>query len=157
MSSGNAGTPSGTFQRRIHGFDAPRRRTAIAAMTHSPSDQQRVIRIVTTACHPEDEDKFNRWYDEVHVPHVLAQPGAISATRCKVMNPEGDVPEYITIYEFASEAAFRDYEKARSSPQWKAELVRAWGRDPHAAPGPGQRGFHAKAFLNSKLIGRWGS
>ncbi len=120
-------------------------------------DNQRIIRVLRTVCHPDDEEKFNKWYDEVHVPQVLKHPACLAATRCKVMNSEGEFPEYITIYEFANKQAFEEYEKVRSSPEWKAELAKTWGRDPNVEipAGSKQRGFSVKSNINCQLLKTW--
>jgi antibiotic biosynthesis monooxygenase (ABM) superfamily enzyme len=116
-----------------------------------------VIRILKTECNPEDEEKFNKWYNEVHIPHILKHPACLAATRCRIMDPEGEFPEYITIYEFTNKQAFEEYEKARSTPEWKAELIKYWGRDPNVkAPGASkQRGFSVKSNINCEVLKTW--
>jgi hypothetical protein len=61
------------------------------------------------------EDSFNQWYDEVHVPEVLALPGIVAAQRYDIR--ELDIPEdedlpvqlpppthrYMVIYELDGE------------------------------------------------------
>lgn len=51
------------------------------------------------------EGEFNRWYDEVHLPEVLAVPGFLSATRYAVTQPGGDIPShrYVAIYEMEAD------------------------------------------------------
>ena len=57
------------------------------------------------------EDEFNKWYDTVHLPEVLAVPGMISAQRCKLkvtkVGSEGGMsPEthrYSVVYEMDGE------------------------------------------------------
>jgi hypothetical protein len=49
---------------------------------------------------PADEDAFNAWYDEEHVPLRLAVPGFLSARRYRAAEPEG--PRYLALYELAS-------------------------------------------------------
>jgi hypothetical protein len=44
------------------------------------------------------EDDYNRWYDEVHVPEVLAVPGFVSARRFR--SEDGD---YLAIYELEAD------------------------------------------------------
>jgi antibiotic biosynthesis monooxygenase (ABM) superfamily enzyme len=34
-----------------------------------------VVNIIETKCQPEDEEKFNKWYNEVHIP-CSSSPGA---------------------------------------------------------------------------------
>ncbi|SDG26354.1 hypothetical protein [Pseudonocardia oroxyli] len=53
-----------------------------------------------------DEQEFNRWYDEVHVPQVVERiPGIVGATRLRLTKeqllPEEALPSrrYLTIYD----------------------------------------------------------
>lgn len=47
----------------------------------------------------DDEEEFNRWYDEEHIPELLAIPGFRSARRLR----NSDEPHnYLTIYELES-------------------------------------------------------
>ncbi len=45
---------------------------------------------------PEMEEEFNRWYDQEHIPNLLAVPGVIWAKRG--INT-GKGPKYIAVYE----------------------------------------------------------
>lgn len=51
------------------------------------------------------EDEFNRWYDEVHLPQVVARiPGVVGGSRYRLASElldRADVParRYLTIYE----------------------------------------------------------
>jgi len=56
--------------------------------------------------HP-DEDAFNRWYDEEHIPERLACPGVLSARRFRAV--EGG-PRYLTVYELTGPEALRSAE-----------------------------------------------
>ena len=79
---------------------------------------------------PEDqEDEFNRWYNEVHLPEILACPGFISATRYECT--EGQ-PRYIAMYALEDESAL-------STPEMKA--VRGWGDQ-----FPNVRNFHERIY-----------
>ena len=60
--------------------------------------------IVMANVKPEQEDAFNRWYDEDHMPKALNRfPGVISGRRYKIMDG-GDGYNYMALYEFESEA-----------------------------------------------------
>ena len=57
---------------------------------------------------PGKEDEYNSWYDDVHLPEVLAVPGFVSARRLKI----ADVPaventtlpgRYLTLYEMETD------------------------------------------------------
>jgi len=59
--------------------------------------------IVMAQVKPEQEDAFNRWYDEDHMPKALNRfPGVISGRRYKV-GDGGDGYNYMALYEFESE------------------------------------------------------
>src|ERR1700751_1221724 len=48
------------------------------------------------------EDEFNRWYDERHVPDLLAVPGFVSAQRFALTDANGRVKRgwtYLAMYE----------------------------------------------------------
>lgn len=49
---------------------------------------------------PADEDAFNAWYDEEHVPLRLGVPGFISARRYRAT--DGDGPRYLALYDLES-------------------------------------------------------
>lgn len=48
---------------------------------------------------PSREDDFNDWYDNTHVPEVLAVPGFVSARRYKAHRADAAGPAYLAIYE----------------------------------------------------------
>lgn len=59
--------------------------------------------IVFVDIDPAMEQDFNAWYDEVHIPEILACPGWLSATRRVCL--EGG-PKYVAIYEIADMQAY---------------------------------------------------
>ena len=75
------------------------------------------------------EEEFNRWYNEVHLPQVLACPGFLGATRYECTAGQ---PRYIAIYELEGEEALQ-------TPEMQA--VRGWGEMfPHV------RNFHERIY-----------
>jgi hypothetical protein len=61
------------------------------------------IHIVRVDVDPAHEEAFNRWYDEVHVPALLACPGWLSARR--YVSFDGG-PKYAAVYEIAGPWAY---------------------------------------------------
>lgn len=60
--------------------------------------------IVMAKVSPEQEDAFNQWYDEDHMPKALNRfPGVISGRRYKILDG-GDGYNYMALYEFESRA-----------------------------------------------------
>lgn len=52
------------------------------------------------------EEEFNRWYNEDHVPELLTIPGFVAARRYKILN--GKIPEsanwsYVAAYEIETD------------------------------------------------------
>jgi hypothetical protein len=66
------------------------------------------ILAVQTEAKPGQEEEFNTWYDEVHVPEILATPGFDACRRYRIrrspLAPEGHEDEwgkYLAIYEIS--------------------------------------------------------
>lgn len=59
--------------------------------------------IVLVDIDPAVEEAFNRWYDDVHIPDILACPGWISAERRLCL--EGG-PKYAAIYQITGPEAY---------------------------------------------------
>ena len=78
-----------------------------------------IIHIVATDCQPEAEEKFNRWYDEVHIPMLFKFKGMKKVTRYKIISEVKEYPKYLTIYEFESQKAYEAY---RTSPEFAAAM-----------------------------------
>lgn len=84
------------------------------------------LNIVTVDIEDAGAEAFNRWYDEVHVPEILACPGWIANARYECVDGE---PRYLAVYDLEDDV------RPFSSPEWEAAV----GWDEHV----GQlRGFH---------------
>ena len=82
-------------------------------------ESQPVIAIRLTQCESELEEKFNRWYDEVHIPLFLKSKWLDRVTRYQLMSDEEKAPKYLAIYEFKDQQAYEAYV---SSPEFAAAL-----------------------------------
>jgi uncharacterized protein (TIGR02118 family) len=83
-----------------------------------------IINIVTTQCQLQDEAKFNKWYNEVHIPMLMKYPGVKTVARYQVIN--GKPLQFVAIYRFDS---LQDYEAFGKSPEFKAaieEMGQSW-------------------------------
>ena len=67
-----------------------------------------VLFVVIASISPEQEEAFNRWYNEEHCPQLLEFEGAISARRYRAIMGEDDY-QYMAAYEFESEAVFKQF------------------------------------------------
>lgn len=74
-----------------------------------------------------DENRWNRWYNEVHVPEVMSLSNEIiSATRYRRIS--GDVSyEYMAIYRFASEEALKRFLAEPRLKEMGEEYLHEWG------------------------------
>ena len=87
-----------------------------------------VIFIVETKIDPENEEKFNEWFDKVHIPLILKIPGVLKAQRYKVINTEDDRGKYLAIYDLENEEAIKKWEgpELKTAHQNKLDV---WGED----------------------------
>jgi heme-degrading monooxygenase HmoA len=69
------------------------------------------IFVVRATITKEQESAFNRWYNEEHVPQLLRYNGAVGARRYRKILGD-DKYQYMAVYEFASEEAFRRFQES---------------------------------------------
>ncbi len=70
--------------------------------------QDRVLFIVMTNCTPGDDDAFNAWYNDRHIPDVLDVPGFVAAQRFRFIDPPNFKPapyQYLALYEIRADEA----------------------------------------------------
>ena len=60
----------------------------------------RILMEIRANIAPEKEQEFNQWYNNVHLPAVLAVPGFISGRRFQRVS--GDEIRYMALYELGS-------------------------------------------------------
>ena len=85
-----------------------------------------IINIVGTQCQIQDEEKFNRWYNEIHVPMLMKDKRVLGVSRYKYFGKPGGLPNYIAIYKFGS---LKDYQDHQISPEHDAavkEMQATW-------------------------------
>jgi len=86
----------------------------------------KIINMVATECQPEVEEKFNKWYNEVHIPLLFKYKGMKKVTRYKIMNKTGDFPTYLAIYEFESVPEYQAYTNSKELADGRAEMKETW-------------------------------
>jgi len=95
----------------------------VYAMTNKP-----VLNIVTTQCQPQDEEKFNTWYNEVHIPMLLKSGCIQRVGRYKVIGEKTALPRYIAMYTFPSYQDFKEFEKGPELSAAVKEMTETWGK-----------------------------
>ena len=88
-----------------------------------------IVLVTTVDVKAEGEEEFNRWYNEEHLPAVMACPGFLAAARYRASVGE---PRYMAVYELATEAALETPEM---------QSVRGWGE-----MFPYVRNFHERVY-----------
>ena len=88
-----------------------------------------VFNFVATECLPDDEAKFNKWYNEVHIPMLLKFPGLLAVTRYKFIGGDAGQVKYLAVYEFKNQASFEAFEKSPELKAAKEEMGQTWKDD----------------------------
>jgi hypothetical protein len=82
------------------------------------------VLVVQVEIDPVDEEEFNRWYEEEHIPEKLAEPGFISVRRFKAS--DGDC-KYLVIYELEEVGAATKPAYMRKPPtEWGKSIMARW-------------------------------
>lgn len=72
------------------------------------------IMVVATECETGREDEFHEWYEQVHIPDLLAIPGIRSAQRYRSTREDGS-NRWLAIYELVDDPAEVDRRIAATS------------------------------------------
>jgi antibiotic biosynthesis monooxygenase (ABM) superfamily enzyme len=87
--------------------------------------------IVMARVKPEDEEAFNKWYNEDHLPKAIERfPGVLSGRRYKILEGEQEY-QYLAIYEFET------YERMHSTVH--SDVIQGLMQEYDAAFGKGGR------------------
>ena len=86
----------------------------------------KIINIVATQCNPEVEQKFNKWYNEVHIPMLMKSKQMKGVKRIKVLQPGANIPTYLALYEFDSLAELEAYRKGPELAAARDEMKVTW-------------------------------
>ena len=79
----------------------------------------RILNIVATECAPKNDAKFNKWYNEVHIPMLMKYKGIKKVTRYKTLQDNEQKPIYLAVYEFDTK---EDLNGMPESPEFKAAI-----------------------------------
>ena len=89
-------------------------------------EEKPIIHIVAIQCEPGIDKKFNKWYDEIHVPMIFKFKGMKEATRYKIVTDAGEYTNYLAIYKFESQSSFNAYENSPELAAARAESRETW-------------------------------
>lgn len=85
-----------------------------------------LINVVATQCKPEVEEKFNKWYDEVHIPLLFKFKGMLGVTRYRILQESDEYPTYLAIYRFKSRQAYQEYQNSPELAAGREEMKETW-------------------------------
>jgi quinol monooxygenase YgiN len=77
----------------------------------------RIINIVATECAPKNDAKFNKWYNEVHIPMLMKNKGIKKVTRYRIIDEK---PRFIAVYEYDTK---EDLDNLSKSPEFQAAIA----------------------------------
>ncbi len=83
-----------------------------------------VITIVASECKAEIDDKFNKWYNEVHIPMLMKYDGLKKSSRYRLAGESPGQAKYLAFYEFDSEKSQADL---NTSPEFAAAIEEMQG------------------------------
>lgn len=68
-----------------------------------------IFYVVRIRISTRDQEQWNRWHNEDHIPKVLEQPGFLSVRKFRSLSSTGMEAEYIVCYELRNQAAYDKY------------------------------------------------
>jgi antibiotic biosynthesis monooxygenase (ABM) superfamily enzyme len=85
-----------------------------------------VFNFVATECLPDEEAKFNKWYNETHIPMLLSFPGLLSVVRYKLAESTAGQAKYLAVYEFKDQATLNAFENSAELAAAREEMAQTW-------------------------------
>ena len=93
--------------------------------------------IVGLHCRPDQEEKFNKWYNKKHIPDLLKFKGVRKVTRFKRIPtdrarpgyPDIQYPNYLAIWEFENQQTLEAFEISPELEEAAGEAREAWAED----------------------------
>jgi len=86
----------------------------------------RFLNIVAIDCQPEQEARFNKWYNEVHIPMLLKFDGMLGVTRYRLLGGSEGQAKYLAIYEFTDKTSLDAYQKSPELAAARDEMNQTW-------------------------------
>ncbi|MDO8530570.1 MAG: hypothetical protein Q7T26_00135 [Dehalococcoidia bacterium] len=108
----------------VNGVFAPLgKRHSNAAAGRKPTG---MLVVVSNCADPAREAEFHRWYDTVHLPHVLQVRGMLSAQRYKCVHQRFGLSGYMAVYDIDVD----DYQRMDQDLRSSVEREKARGERP---------------------------
>jgi hypothetical protein len=88
-------------------------------------DNSPIIDIVASSPGPENIDKLERWYQDVHV-RMIMKYGAKSVERFKALTESLDYPVYLNMYHYDNIHGYEERQSAQASAEISKDVQARW-------------------------------
>jgi hypothetical protein len=85
-----------------------------------------ILNIVATECLPENEARFNKWYNEVHIPMIFKYKGVKKVTRYELCGEAKGQCKFLAFYEFEDKKAQEGLLKSKELAAAMDEMRETW-------------------------------
>lgn len=85
-----------------------------------------IITIVATECPADEEERFNQWYNNIHIPMLLKYDGLKRAGRYQLSGDSDEHARYMAIYEFESKEAQENFSNSPELAAAMEEMQGSW-------------------------------
>ena len=85
-----------------------------------------IINLIATDCPAEIEAKFNKWYNEVHVPLLFKYQGMKKVTRYQLAGESEGQAKYLAVYEYETKEALDALSKSPEFATAMEEMQGTW-------------------------------
>ncbi|MCK9273786.1 MAG: EthD family reductase [Syntrophales bacterium] len=106
--------------------------------------QKEIIHMVAVQCPEEEDERFNKWYDEVHIPMLIKCKTLKEVKRYKIVEEIEGIANYLTEYRFDSWEDFKTYSESPELSEARKEILQSWGDD-----------FPVKWRAQYRIIKKW--
>jgi hypothetical protein len=89
--------------------------------------EKEMLHVVITEPPAKDDEKFNKWYNEVHIPMLLKIKKLKSVTRYKVAGDPSQAAQYVALYHFKNKADFDAFQNCPEHDAAIQEMKDSWG------------------------------
>jgi len=89
-------------------------------------ENNRALVVISMECSPEMEQRFNQWYNDVHIPMALKYEGMLKASRYRLTDNNDERNAYLTIFEFRDRHAMQAFPDSPEVAAAKEEMQQRW-------------------------------
>ncbi len=88
--------------------------------------KNKILQIVATECAPDVDEKFNKWYNEVHVPMLYKNKNLKKVARYKLQGEAPGQAKYLALYEYEDQKSVEEFQKSSETMEAFKEMGETW-------------------------------